>query len=354
VTARAPSVALLSLEKWDDQWRRNQHLAAQLVRQELVREVLFVNPATSAPPSQHSPEPGITVITPRRRLPNRLAGTQLLGARLRAGPVGRADVLWVNDPVLGRATLGRRQPVIYDVTDDWRTAPAAARLTRRTIRAEDELAHRAVTVVCSEELSNRWRDRYAVDPALVHNAVDDAAWRDARTVALPGPSPHVGYVGTLHEERLDLDLLERLALDDRLGTIHLVGPDVLTDAGRRRLRNLSRMRLHGPVHAEDVPSWTKSFDVLMSPHRVTAFTLSLDAIKSYEYLASGRPIVATPTSGFQHLERPLLCLVGPDEFPDAVYAASSEPPSTAVYDVPSWERRAQEFAHVIQSASRCR
>ena len=44
-----------------------------------------------------------------------------------------------------------------------------------------------------------------------------------------------------------------------------------------------------------------SADVLVCPHRVDSFTLSLDAIKSFEYVASGRPVVATPTSGFQAL-----------------------------------------------------
>lgn len=350
MTDSAPSVALLSAEPWDDHWRRNQHLAAQLVRQGLVSRLLFVEPATSAPRHAHCPEAGITVVTPRRRLPNRLGGTRVLGARLQLTVLEDIDVLWVNDPVLGAAALRRRQPAVYDVTDDWRTAPTAPRLTRRTIRSENRLARRALTVVCSTELQRRWRERYDVEAAVVHNAVDEGVWPVATPRPLAGPGPHVGYVGTLHEERLDLDLLEALARDDRIGTVHLVGPDVMNEASRQRLHNCDGIVLHGAIHAEEVPSWTTSFDVLISPHRITEFTLSLDAIKSYEYLASGRPIVATPTSGFQHLAGPTLRVVTAEAFANAVHEAASAPSSCSCPSVPSWAERARQFAEVIVSA----
>lgn len=49
---------------------------------------------------------------------------------------------------------------MYDVTDDWRTFPQPAHVTTRIIRAEDVLAQRARTIVCSSTLEQRWANRY--------------------------------------------------------------------------------------------------------------------------------------------------------------------------------------------------
>ena len=43
----------------------------------------------------------------------------------------------------------------------------------------------------------------------------------------------------------------------------------------------------------------RAFDVCITPHRRTAFTESLNPIKLWEYLAAGKPIVATDVAGFR-------------------------------------------------------
>lgn len=97
--------------------------------------------------------------------------------------------------------------------------------------------------------------------------------------------------------------------------------------------------------APEVPSWLVAFDVLICPHVVTDFTLSLDAIKAYEYLATARPVVATPTSGFQELNAPGL-YVSEDVFPDLVREAAAKNGSFR-RDVPDWDDRAVEFGAAI-------
>jgi glycosyltransferase involved in cell wall biosynthesis len=335
---------LLSLEPWDEVWRRNQHLAAQLVEQRLVDRILFLNPPTAARPMPpFEPVAGVTVIPTVRRIPKRAGGTAVLGHYLRKGVLSAADLLWINDPSLGSTVIKQGQPAIYDVTDDWRTVPAPRRVRRRVILAEDLLAHRATTVVCSDVLRRRWRQRYGIVPAVVRNGVDAAAWSRASPDYFEGSGPHVGYVGTLHDERLDVPLI--LALAEGLGeaTIHLVGPSSLTAASTTALEAHPRIRLHGQVPADRVPSTITALDVLICPHRVSEFTLSLDAIKAYEYAASGRPIVATPTSGFQELAVPQLTVRSADRFIDAVKAALAHPPASSDTTVASWAQRAREF-----------
>lgn len=337
-----PSVALLSLEPWDDVWRRNQHLAAELVRQRLVRRIVFVEPARPGRGRRWNPRPGIEVVRPALVIPRRHGGLRVVALELRTRILRGHDRLWVNDAPIGALCISSR-PALYDVTDDWRAADAPAPERRRLVRAEDRLTAQATVVVCSDALQRRWEERYGVVPPVVHNAADVAAYRTARPVTLPGRGPHVGYIGTLHRERLDLDLVAAMAHDPRVGTVHLVGPDHLPAQDRNRLSN-GGIVFHGPVPAGEVPGWAVAFDVLVCPHQVTAFTRSLDAIKAYEYVAAGRPVVATPTGGFQDLaDRPGVSIVGVDGFVDAVVAAAGQDPRPAG-DGPSWAQRAREFA----------
>jgi teichuronic acid biosynthesis glycosyltransferase TuaH len=338
-------VVLISLEPWDEVWRRNQHLASRLPELGLADHVTFVNPARWSGVADYSPVPGVTVHSPRRRIPKRLGGLRVAAFFLKRRVTRRCDTLWINDPTTG-AWLSRHDRVVYDVTDDWRTAEFTKRELRRLIAAEDRLAEHAQTVVCSEELQRRWKSRYEVESVIVGNAVDGAAIRSALPRDLSGSGPHIGYIGTLHEARLDTELVLRTADVMHSGRLHLVGPDCLTESARSRLRSHPRITLYGSVPASEVPSWLVAFDVLICPHIVNEFTLSLDAIKAYEYLVTPRSVVATATSGFQTLSVAGLSVVGAAEFPDAVQRAI-ECKDSFRRDMPGWDDRAREFADAI-------
>lgn len=337
-----PAVACVSLEPWDEVWRRNQHFAAQLVDQGLVSRLVFVEPPRLGErPRRWSPRAGIDVVRPLLPAPKRLGGLRLAGALLQTTDLRRVTVVWVNDATLGRHCLRRGVRAVYDVTDDWRTFDNPAYIRRRIVMAEDALARRATTIVCSEVLAQRWLERYGSRPPVVQNAVDLTAFADVVPRQLDGPGPHLGYVGTLHSQRIDVDLVLRLAREIG-GTVHLVGPASLDDASRQRLAGEPRVRLHGPVPAAEVPAWMTAMDVLVCPHLVNDFTLSLDAIKAHEYAAAGRPVVATPTSGFQLLDDPGIAVVPPERFVAAARLAAGG--RSPVNRPTGWADRSREFA----------
>ena len=345
-------VAVLSLETWDDVWRRNQHLAARLVRSRAVTELEFFTPpepGLALRSSRRVPEPGIVVRTPPLVVPRRYGGHRLIGTWLRRR-LRNVDVLWVNDPVAGVSALRDGVPVIYDVTDDWRSMYQDATSRSRIVVAEDVLAERAdATVVCSAVLATRWRQRYGIAAAWIPNGVDVDAIRAARPRQLDGAGPHVVYIGTVHANRVDIDLVAELAAAG-MANVHLVGPDGLTAAERAKLVALG-VRVHGAVPAADVPSWLVAADVLICPHLVDDFTLSLDAIKAHEYLATDRPVVATPSSGFQNLTADGLSVAPRDGFVAAVSQAVGSGPFARPAPA-SWAERAAAFADVLHKAAR--
>lgn len=325
-----------------------------MARLRLATHVLFIStPSKVRHRATFEPEPRVRVVTPHLLLPRRAGGLALAAAEIRTRFLRDVDVVWINDPVLGAPCLHKGVPAVYDVTDDWREARLPAPDRKRLVAAEDALARKVTTIVCSEVLRDRWSARYGVIPTVIHNGVDVAAHANARPRDLPGPGPHAVYVGTLHRERLDLDLLTTLAAS-RGVTIHLVGPDHLDDASRRLLEQAERINLHGAVPYSDTPRWMASADVLICPHRVDSFTLSLDAIKSFEYLASDRPVVATPTSGFQSLVgQEGVAVVEPALFVETTVAVGQAPRRAFKRRAEGhdWSARAYEFASILSGAA---
>lgn len=95
--------------------------------------------------------------------------------------------------------------------------------------------------------------------------------------------------------------------------------------------------------SDEVATWLISADVLVCPYRVDEFTLSLDAVKSYGYLATDRPVVATPSSGFEGLRSPRLTVVDRAGFRGRCTRIE---PHRATRPPATWDDRAGQFAEM--------
>ncbi len=254
-------------------------------------------------------------------------------------------------PRTARFSVASGWPIIYDVTDDWLLAPLAPRRLER-LKADDALlvARSDAVVVCSPDLArSRGRTR-SVD--LIPNGVDVERFRrpHPRPEDLPG-GPIALYVGTLHEERFDLELVHGLARARPELQIVMVGPDDLPAAETARLAAVPSVHLLGARPYDEVPAYLQHADLVIVPHLVNPFTESLDPIKAYECLAAGRPTVATPVAGFRGLGPPVV--VAPRaSFVAAVDSAlAAGMPSTgsapAGPAVPTWRERAEALDAVM-------
>ncbi|WP_435199862.1 glycosyltransferase [Janibacter sp. GS2] len=367
------NMVVISLEPWDRIWRRNQHLIAGLLQSDPGLRVLFVEPATDplhtvrggALPrtgrglrrGPHLPgiDPdGLWLLEPTKLLPRRIDGRQ--DARW-AGTVHRAarklamptSVLWVNDPHGAEVMTLTGWPTLYDITDDWLEAHRDQITLSRLERYERLLMDHAVeVVVCSPGLERSKAHHRSL--TLLRNAVDPATTRATpRPADLPAGATAV-YVGTLHSDRLDIDLCvaTATATADR-GRLVLVGPDALAPDERDRLTAAGATLLGDKDH-RDVPGYLQHADVLLVPHVVDDFTESLDPIKLYEYRAVGRPVVSTPVSGFREAADHRLVVVDPADFASTVrqaLPAIDRFPTGASTDVPTWAGRVAEMRGVI-------
>ncbi|MFB9731738.1 glycosyltransferase [Ornithinimicrobium kibberense] len=370
---------MISLEVWDEVWRRNQHLVAGLLRAGYVDRVLFVEPAVDVLHSlrhRRRPErPGLRqvhlegvagevwALRPVKSLPRRIdRGGDLRRARAIARTARRlgmkSPALWVNDPGGVEVLELTGWPALYDITDDWLVADRPAAELDRLRRQEGKLfAECREVVVCSEGLRRSKSGQREV--VLIPNAVDLEPYRSlqARPADLPS-GPVALYLGTAHRDRVDVELClatarrlaERGSRPDGAGSVVLVGPAPLPLADLAALRDADVLVL-GPRPREQVPGYLQHADVLLVPHVLTEFTASLDPIKAYEYRAARRPIVSTPVPGFVDAEDPLVAAVSADEFPDAVARAVAAPVTWTrglPDDTPTWGLRVEQMATVIE------
>ncbi|UUZ44056.1 glycosyltransferase [Janibacter limosus] len=338
-------IIVISLEPWDRVWRRNQHLLAGLLRDDPTLRVLVVRTGyrSSARPALGQADPtrqGAASrsaparcrprqpVAPRNRpssCPDDLTparderwadAVRLAAAKLRL----EHPALWVNDPQGALVMQRTGWSTLYDITDDWLEAKRGPETLTRLRRHEDALMDRAAAVVvCSPQLVRTKSGRRPV--TLIANAVDGETTRPtARPDDLP-VGPVAVYVGTLHADRLDVDLCVATAhAIAAAGTVVLVGPDALSPPDRDRLAAAGVVRL-GSKDRRAVPAYLQHADVLLVPHVVDSFTDSLDPIKLYEYRAVGRPVVSTPVAGFRDSTDERITVTGQAGFPAAVAAA---------------------------------
>jgi len=120
-----------------------------------------------------------------------------------------------------------------------------------------------------------------------------------KTIKFASDLPVIGYVGSLNALRLDIEIISSIAIAKPNWQIVLVGPE---DESFRtsNLHNLSNLWFTGIKPEAELPSWIDSFDVAINPQRVNEITIGNYPRKIDEYLAMGKPVVATHTEAMQY------------------------------------------------------
>jgi glycosyltransferase involved in cell wall biosynthesis len=337
----------VSMENWDEVWRRNQFLVAEFACRAPQQRILFVGLPEDISHALRSGQfasllsrfrsrralqtapgfPNIFLLNSTKWLPNSLSWGRTFNRWLERRQIARAcrllgierPLLWLNPHYAVHLTgqMGEHA-VVYDITDDWTTLTQSERERQQVIAEDAVMLQRAdLVIVCSERLyalkQGRARrlclvpngveaERYRL---VYHRAPDDPCTAEAdRVLPIPPPaqawsSPVFGYTGTLHPDRVDVSLIEALARRYPQGTVALIGPVQLAEGQRACLERLPNVRLVGAVPYQELPAWMRAFDVCIVPHRVTAFTESLNPLKLFEYLAAGLSIVSTDVAGFR-------------------------------------------------------
>lgn len=123
-------------------------------------------------------------------------------------------------------------------------------------------------------------------------------------------APIIGYVGAMQSLRLDIALIEYIAMNREDWTIVLVGPED-EEFKKSRLHQLKNVVFTGSKNFNSLPRYIQSFDVCINPQLINQVTIGNYPRKVDEYLAMGKPTIATKTRAM-------------DLFKDHVYLADTK------------------------------
>lgn len=106
--------------------------------------------------------------------------------------------------------------------------------------------------------------------------------------------PIIGYIGAILNTRLDLDLLLELSRRKKEWSFVFVGK-ADEDFDRSALKQYDNVHFLGLKEERLLPAYLAQFDVAINPQRINGYTIGNYPRKIDEYLAMGKPVVATET-----------------------------------------------------------
>jgi glycosyltransferase involved in cell wall biosynthesis len=133
----------------------------------------------------------------------------------------------------------------------------------------------------------------------------------------------IGYIGALKSSRIDIDLLSSLAGKRPEWAIVLVGPEdnIFRSSDLHHHPNVFFL---GSKPEKDLPSYIGSFDVAINPQRINLITIGNYPRKIDEYLAMGKPVVASRTKAMEYFSGYTYLAAGVAEFEHAIERALSD------------------------------
>ncbi|TMU54517.1 glycosyltransferase [Flagellimonas algicola] len=171
-------------------------------------------------------------------------------------------------------------------------------------RIEPQVIELADTVVNNSTLYAEYGAKYNAHSYMVGQGCDVSLFNDeGNTIEIPKefkdiPGPILGYVGYLTSMRLDIELLEFMAKTKKEWSIVLVGPED-EDFKNSTLHQMENVFFLGSKDASELPAYVKGFDIAMNPQVVNDWTIGNYPRKIDEYLAMGKPTLATKTKAME-------------------------------------------------------
>ena len=295
-------------------------------------------------------------------------------------------VLWFDSP--GQiapllALQGTSCPIVYfvnglpneEVRGTWRIPPLLALLGYCLHLAIKKAA--AIVSVCPELLYSL-RSRESVDSSklvVIRNGVDPIHFSPLpqglarQELGLPEQGPYIGFVGGFFPwHGLDTLVAAIAIVAKSYPTVCclLVGDGIIRPTLEAQVQRLHLSRsIHFVGRADfcDVPRWIAAFDICVVLHRQTR-SYPGDSMKLWEYLACGRPVVATAGPGYGDTVSDIGCGISaraddPDDLARQIIALldnaelrenMGQRGRSAVVRAHTWSARAEQLEQVCQQA----
>lgn len=229
-------------------------------------------------------------------------------------------------------------------------------------RIEPEVVKKADVLTTNSDFFADFGLQYNPHSYMVGQGCDVSHFSDPdNTIKVPDalrviPAPIIGYVGSLTSLRLDIELLEYIAHQKKNWSLVLVGPED-EDFQKSNLHHMPNVHFLGSQQEAQLPHYVKGFDVAINPQIINHLTIGNYPRKIDEYLAMGKPIVATKTKAMQMFED---CVYLADSHEDYLYLIEKALSENAeelikkrieVAQSHTWTNNVTAIYHAIQQAT---
>lgn len=271
------------------------------------------------------------------------------------------EYIFINffDPFFLRNIPHDIKPVrfIYQCMDDLSQVSYTA---KHGIRLENEIIRNADVTLCTSRELTRIKSEISGKVHFHPNAADVELFKTAATEVLTRPAGMyfddkkiIGFTGSI-EYRTDFELLYKTAKYHYDKIIYLVGPVAGDEHVKRGLTRLQNVIFAGPKSLTALPSYLQYFDCCIIPYKVNKLTASIYPLKINEYLAAGKPVVATNFSGdIASFRNYIYIAESYEEFIDSIDKAIEENvinkkvARMEAANANSWGKRVEEFWKII-------
>lgn len=298
------SLVVFSHLRWDFVLQRPQHLLSRLAAR---HPVIFIEEPlqTDAPRNFWEcsrPEPGVLVCRPRTGeteggfSPRQLDALEPMVVELIRRETAGDNVAWLYTPMaLPLALALAPAAIVYDCMDELSLFLGAP---PELLPREQALLETAdVVFTGGPSLFEAKRHRHpavhcfpsSVDAAHFHQALSGLLAEPADQAPLP--HPRLGFYGVI-DERIDLEIVDRLATAHPEWQIVMVGPVVKIDPGL--LPRHPNILYTGQRSYDELPAYLAGWEVCLLPFARNDATRFISPTKTLEYMVAERPIVSTP------------------------------------------------------------
>lgn len=170
-------------------------------------------------------------------------------------------------------------------------------------KIEPKIIRNADLVVANSTYYQEYASQFNPNSSYVGQGCNLELFDTEKTYSQPSeldiiPRPIIGYVGALDSERLNLEVIKKIAVAKMDWSVVLVGPqdDVFKDSD---LHAQSNIYFLGRKDISQLPSFVKHFDICINPQKINPITTGNYPLKIDEYLAMGKPVVATRTEAMK-------------------------------------------------------
>lgn len=218
---------------------------------------------------------------------------------------------------------------------------------------EDNLLQKVDRVIATSESLSLSKNISGFDTPIISHGVDFSHFHLGPIIRNSQSKANIGSFGLI-DERLDQDLVCFLAQALPHIVFHFIGPYV---CNIERMKSMPNLIFYGRREYSELPKLIANMDMFLLPYKKNELTRNINPLKLKEYLATGRPVLASSIAEVVKLRQYLFTFDSKEQALDVLKKFDSgklEFNSNIVTDYvknnESWESKCLSLSRFIQAS----